>query len=184
MKKKITLAVICAILSCVCLIGTTFAWLTAETAPIKNTFTVGDINITLEETTSTYKMVPGNDIAKDPKVTVKAGSEACWLFVKIEKSSNFNTYMTYEVDVTDGNWTLYSEAGNVAIYYREVAATDTDLPFEILKGNKVSVLESVTKDKLNEAKTDAPTLTFTAYAVQYHVDKIDTAAEAWAIANP
>ena len=191
MKKKITITIICAVLSCVCLIGTTFAWLTAKTDPITNTFTVGDINITLKETKGTevtggrqFKMLPGNDIDKDPTVTVKAGSEACWLFVKIDKSANFGTYMTYTVDTTAGNWTLYSETTTEVVYYREVAATDIDLPFEIIKGNKVTVLSSVTKDMLEAAKTNAPTITFTAYAVQYHDDKIDTADEAWAIANP
>ncbi|MGN1231703.1 MAG: hypothetical protein ACI4TP_07365, partial [Anaerotignum sp.] len=43
-------------------------------------YTYGDINIELEETTgTTYEIVPGNDLTKDPKVTVKAGSEDCWL---------------------------------------------------------------------------------------------------------
>ena len=189
MKKKITITIICAVLSCVCLIGTTFAWLMDKTDPITNTFTVGDINITLEETKGTeitgarqFKMLPGNDIEKDPTVTVEAGSEACWLFVKIDKSANFGTYMTYTVDTTAGNWTLYSETTTEVVYYREVAATDIDLPFEIIKGNKVTVLSSVTKDMLEAAKTNAPTITFTAYAVQRD-SNVDTAAEAWTIAN-
>ena len=65
-------------------IGGTLAWLTDTTEPVTNTFTYGDINITLAETTEVYKMVPGNSISKDPSVTVESGSEACWLFVKVE----------------------------------------------------------------------------------------------------
>ena len=82
MKKKITL-LLSLVLAVAMGIGGTLAWLTAKTEAVKNTFTVGNINITLTETTTNYKMVPGQTIAKDPKVTVKAGSEACWLFVKI-----------------------------------------------------------------------------------------------------
>ena len=58
-----------------CVAGGTVAWLVAKTDPVVNTFTYGDINITLAETTGPdYKIIPGKDIEKDPKVTVTAGS--------------------------------------------------------------------------------------------------------------
>lgn len=67
-----------------CAVGGTIAWLTATTEPVVNTFTYGKIKIELTETTGTeYKIIPGVNISKDPKVTVKADSEACWLFVKV-----------------------------------------------------------------------------------------------------
>ena len=76
MKKK-TLALVLALTLLVAgVVGGTLAWLTDQTAEVKNTFTVGDINIGLTETTADYKMVPGNTIAKNPTVTVKADSEA------------------------------------------------------------------------------------------------------------
>ena len=94
MKKK-TLALVLALTLLVAgVVGGTLAWLTAQTAEVKNTFTVGDINIGLTETTTDYKMVPGNTIAKDPTVTVKANSEACWLFVKVTESENLDTFIT------------------------------------------------------------------------------------------
>lgn len=92
MKKKV-LSIVAVVLVLCCAIGGTLAWLTDKTDPVVNTFTVGDINIELKETTTNYKMVPGNTITKDPKVTVKANSEACWLFVKVEKSSNFDSFI-------------------------------------------------------------------------------------------
>ena len=178
MKKKITITIICAVLSCVCLIGTTFAWLTAKTDPITNTFTVGDINITLTEGNALdLKMIPGKEITKDPKVTVKANSEACWLFVKIEKSTNFDTYMTF--DVADG-WTVLS--GQTGVYYREVGAVDADTDFYVIKNNQVKVSEDVTKTELQAAASSAPTLTFTAYAVQQ--EGVADATTAWGHANP
>jgi len=176
MKNKITITIICAVLSCVCLIGTTFAWLTAKTDPITNTFTVGDINITLTEGDALdLKMIPGKTITKDPKVTVKAGSEACWLFVKIEKSANFDDYMTFAV--ADG-WTEL-ESG---VYYREVDAVDADTDFNVIKNNQVKVSEDVTKTELQAAASSAPTLTFTAYAVQQ--EGVADATTAWDHANP
>ena len=156
-------------------VGGTIAWLTASTAPVTNTFTVGDINIELKETTTNYKMVPGNEISKDPKVTVKAGSENCWLFVKIEKSNNLDSFITYEV--ADG-WTALDATQYPGVYYREVTDITTDKPFAVLKDNKVKVIETVTKQQLEAVKTaNQPTLTFTAYAVQK--DNIDSAADAW-----
>lgn len=161
-------------------VGGTIAWLTASTAPVTNTFTVGDINIELNETTTDYKMVPGNIIAKDPKVTVEAGSEACWLFVKIEKSSNLDSFITYTVA---DDWKPL--AGVDGVYYREVNATDAaaGVTFSVLKDDRVTVKDTVTKTMMN-ALTDAtrPTLTFTAYAVQK--DNIADAATAWAKLNP
>ncbi|MEI3142371.1 MAG: TasA family protein [Oscillospiraceae bacterium] len=97
MKKK-TLALVLALTLLVAgVVGGTLAWLTDQTAEVKNTFTVGDINIGLTETTTDYKMVPGNTIAKDPTVTVKANSEACWLFVKVTESENLDTFITYAI---------------------------------------------------------------------------------------
>ena len=138
---------------------------------------MGDINIELKETTTNYKMVPGNTISKDPKVTVQANSEACWLFVKVEKSSNFDSFMTY--DMADG-WTALP--GVTGVYYREVAATTAATDFSVLKDNSVLVKDSVTKADLNALTRDTfPTLTFTAYAVQK--DNIATATDAWTKAN-
>ena len=159
-------------------IGGTVAWLTDKTGTITNTFTAGDINITLAETTgNTYKMVPGNTIAKNPKVTVEAGSEASWLFVKVEKSANFDTFMTYTM--ADG-WTLVP--GQTNVYYREVGAMTEDTSFDVIKGNQVTVKETVTKSDLEAVKTaNQPTLTFTAYAVQKA--NVDTVEAAWNLAK-
>lgn len=172
MKKKV-LSIVAVVLVLCCAIGGTLAWLTDKTAPVKNTFTVGDINIELTETTTNYKMVPGNTISKDTKVTVKANSEACWLFVKVEKSVNFDSFMTY--DMADGWTELPSVTG---VYYREVAATTAATDFSVLKGDSVSVKDTVTKADLNALTQNTfPTLTFTAYAVQK--DNVADAATVW-----
>lgn len=154
--------------------GSTIAWLVTSTDPVVNTFTYGDINITLAETTGTnYKIVPGVDITKDPTVTVKAGSEACYLFVKVVEAGDFvEDKVTYEI--ADG-WTALT--GEDGVYYREVSAATADKAFSVLKDNKITVDSELTKEDVNAITTN-PTLTFTAYAVQK--DGIADAAAAWA----
>ena len=192
MKKKSLALVLALAMIVVCVVGGTLAWLIDKTDPVKNTFTYGDINIKLEETGTTaaadgsatkeFKMIPGYTIAKDPKVTVLAGSEKCYLFVKVDKSANFDTFMTY--NMADG-WTALT--GVNGVYYRVVDASATNQEFGVLKNDKVTVSGDVTKAMLN-ALTEAtqPTLTFTAYACQYMKNNTEhfTAADAWAKVNP
>lgn len=167
-------------------VGATFAWLTAKSDTVVNTFTYGDINITLEENTgSDYKIIPGVDIEKDPLVTVLAKSEACWLFVKVEEE-NWPAF-TYgegsarkvDYDIAEG-WTKGGGTSIPAnVYYREVDASNADQEFPVLKGNKITVSDTLTKiDIKGISTTTPPKLSITAYAIQK--DGMDTAAEAWA----
>ena len=188
MKKGLIIAA--AMILAVCLgIGGTLAYLFTQTNSVVNTFEYGDVNIDLTETVSgttqsaatnkvenkNFKMIPGNTLTKDPKAIVKANSEDCWLFVKIDKSANFGDFMTFEIAT---GWTEL-EAG---VYYREVSKSTADQPFSILQNDAVKVKEDVLKTQLNAlVAANYPTLTFTAYAVQKA--NVANAAAAWAIAN-
>ena len=182
MKKK-SLALLLAIaLVVVGAVAGTVAWLTDKTPSVTNTFTTSDINIELKETKNNFQMIPGWNIEKDPKVTVKTGSEACYLFVKLEKSTDFDTFMTYEM--AEG-WTALP--GNDGVFYREVAAATADTTFEVLKDNQVTVKGTVTKEQMNDLTADTyPTLTVTAYASQLYKNNTEkfTAAAAWANIAP
>lgn len=181
-STKVFLSLLALVLVVGCAVGGTIAWLTATTDPVVNTFTYGKINIELTETTGTeYKIIPGVNISKDPKVTVKAGSEACWLFVKVAEEGTFvANRVTYSIG--DG-WTALDATNHPGVYYREVEAVTVDTDFYVLAGDTtypngvVTVSEELTKAEVNSVATQ-PKLTFTAYAVQK--DGIDTAAEAWA----
>ena len=198
LSGKLVVAMLAVTLLIGCAIGGTVAWLTDKTEAVVNTFTYGDINIDLWEhaydaTTNAlgnskvtkvenYKIIPGVDLPKDPTVTVKANSEACWLFVKVEKSGTFVTdKVTYSIDDT-----VWTQLDNVAgVYYKKIdtlTASETD--YNILKDKKVTVSQGLTKNEINsiEEGQKNPTLTFKAYAVQ--LDAAQTAADAWAIANP
>ena len=126
MKKRTLTILIAVVLVVACAVGGTLAWLTAQSDVVTNTFTAGDINITLNETTgNTYKMIPGNKIAKDPKVTVAAGSEDCWLFVKVNTENNVDAYLKYAIAA---GWNQLKDNDNndiSGVYYREVTANAT-----------------------------------------------------------
>lgn len=181
LSGKLVVAMLAVTLLIGCAIGGTVAWLTAKTEAVVNTFTYGDINITLAETTgSSYKIIPGVDIAKDPKVTVKKDSEACWLFVKVEEEGTFVAgKVTYSI--ADGWTKLTGVTGVDNVYYREVNAVTADTSFDVIKDNKVNVKDTLTKEDIKSITTN-PTLTFTAYAVQK--DGIDTVEAAWEKVKP
>ena len=169
--------------------GATFAWLTAKTDPVVNTFTYGDINITLAENTgSDYKIIPGVDIRKDPKVTVEAGSEACWLFVKVDEENwptltyvdGENTVRKVNYGIADGWMKGDGTSIPANVYYREVAANDANQEFPVLKDNKITVSNTLTKIDI-KGLSATPKLSITAYAIQK--DGMTDAAAAWAAIN-
>ena len=205
MKKKSLALVLALAMIVVCVVGGTLAWLIATTPEVKNTFTYGDINIKLEETDATvsadgsatkeFKMIPGYTIDKDPTVTVVKDSEDCYLFVKVEKSTNFDNYMNYAID---NAWTEL-ESG---VYYIKIdTEAKKDVAYSVLgagsetysnveytwSDNQVLVKPTVTKADMNALNADGaqPTLTFTAYAVQLNKNNTTefTAEEAWALAK-
>ena len=177
-------------------IGGTVAWLTADGGTVTNTFTESDIDIALSETKpekKTAPMVPGWTIDKDPKVTVEADSEDCWLFVKITESTNpdLDAYISYAI--ATGWETVQAEDANGEIVIgRKVYKDDVTKEFGILgagsytdpmgtdqdtnddfpiswTADEVCVKPSVTEDMMTAITGDGkaqPTLSFQAYAVQ------------------
>lgn len=174
-------------------IDQTLAWLVSESNPVVNTFTYGKIDLTLSETDTTldqdqneytnlYEMVPGQiigdfdgGIKKDPLVTIAEGSEACWLFVELVESDNFDEFMEYSVLTGNGHWTALDSVEDV--YYREVTEAETQIQYWIIENNEVRVKDNI-KEKLNTLQ-ELPTLSITAYAVQRN--GIETVQDAWAL---
>lgn len=190
-----------------CAIGGTIAWLTDKTDEVQNTFTVGDINIDLTETGTdangkkNYDIVPGDTETKDPKVTVEANSEACWLFVKVIETNNLEVnvigsdpvtkekVLQYSVITGTDGWTKLDGVDNV--YYREVdaATAKAGVSYYVLTNNQVKISENVTKSHFDTLTANKPTLTFTAYAIQsanladQDNDGNVDAADAWELVN-
>ena len=191
MKKKLT-TVLAIVLVVALSVAGTYAYLTSKTATIKNTFTVGNVNIDLTETWNTdadnngtndcwkMQLIPGTSAVKDPTVTVKADSEKCYLFVKFEEKNSPATYLSYTSTLTDAKgWTKLNTESNV--WYRVVDKASTDTSFVLLQadgnGNMVTVKDTVTNTNMTAASKAE--LVYTAYACQYEGFEND-AAGAWA----
>ena len=193
MKKKVTIAVVALALVLCFTIGGTLAWLMDTTDPVQNTFTSGDVDITLVETPNTdtdndgiadswsAQMIPGNTYAKNPKVTVTDSTDVdCWLFVRFEENGNAGTYLTYTSTLTTENGWTQGNGNDIPlnVWYREVSKDANTKSWELLVANTVTVKDSVTKG--NMAKAQEAELVFTAYAAQK--DNL-TAEAAWALFN-
>ena len=190
MKKKALATVVATSLLIGGVFGGTLAYLMDTTQEVENTFTIGSVDVELEESNDLdLKMEPSITKKKDPKVTVAKGSESCYLFVKaveanneydFDKDGTVDKYILWDVR---SDWTKLDGEDNV--WYRTVTQDDKkDQVFYILTGTTTyengsfSTNEKVTVDGMKAAAGNEPSLTFKAYAVQQA--GIDSAAEAWA----
>lgn len=97
--RRVLLLVACAVLLVSLSVGATLAYLTYETEEVKNTFTVGSVEISLDETDvneygvatgnprdteNEYKLLPGHAYTKDPQVHVISGSEPAYIRILVE----------------------------------------------------------------------------------------------------
>ena len=101
-KRKALLLSLCAVLLVVASIMGTMAYLTSSDT-VTNTFTVGKVQITLDEAAvnldgtpiegaarvkqNSYKLLPSHTYTKDPTVTVKAGSELSYVKMTVTFSN-------------------------------------------------------------------------------------------------
>lgn len=190
MKKKIVSVCLVVCLLATAIIGTTLAYFTDD-ATVTNTFTVGKVTITMDETdvdlygvkdgetrvtANDYKLIPGREYIKDPIIHVDSGSEDCYLFVTID---NGISAVIEDLELT--GWT----EGDGYYYY-----VDTGLNYDadgkvVSGGSDVNVFRSFTVKTTVDADglraVDGETIVVNAYAVQ--ADGFDTAAAAWSAAK-
>ena len=120
--KRIVLLALAAVMLATAVVAGTFAYLQYQTGPMKNTFTIGNITLDITEPIASshlndgykFEIKPGYKIAKDPVITVKENSFACYLFVEIKESSDFDDFMSYEVITENDKGTV----GNVLNVYK------------------------------------------------------------------
>ncbi len=189
-KTKALALAICAVLLVITTVFVTVAYLTSSDT-VTNTFTVGKVAITLDETdvdlngtkdgdtrvkANTYKLMPGHTYTKDPIVHIDANSEDCWVFVKVvnEIAAIEDNTKTVEAQMTENGWTAVDGATNVYAYKEIANANDNINVFANFKING-----SINGTTL--ATYENKTIVVTAYAVQ--ADGFDTAAAAWTAAN-
>ena len=167
--KKVLLLVLCAALLVGASVAGTVAYLTSQDV-VTNTFTVGKVEITLDEAKvdvygvvdanatsrvqeNTYKLVPGHTYVKDPIVHVSADSENCWLFVKIVNGS-----ADAVINGLDTNGWTQIGTSNYWAYGTEAVAGGSNVPVFDSFTYKATVTDP--------SADDAKTIVVTAYAIQ------------------
>ena len=184
-KTKKILAMACAMaLSAAIAVGGTLAYLTS-TDEVVNTFTVGKVAITLDETDvdnstpgendrdqeNAYKLMPGSSYIKDPIIHVSADSEVSWLFVKLENGlKDIIADTTIENQMIANTWTLIDAENNIYAYGSPVSAGANIQTFA-----SFTIKGDVSNETLNTY--EGKTIVVTAYAVQQ--EGFDTAQAAW-----
>lgn len=191
MKKKTLTIAIALVLVVALAVGATYAYLTASSGPVKNTFVVGgavkqgdlelfehvakknaDGSYTLDPAKKTdgnaYTVMPGVDLPKDPTVNVKAASGAYYLFVEVTKGEKVDGE-TLDYAVDSSKWIRLNIEGREVYAYTADGQTPTILNAElsnvaILKGNTITVSDDVAK--VGALTADTAKLTFQAYACQ------------------
>lgn len=160
MKKKIIAVCLIVAMAAIAVVGGTLAWFTDDEVAT-NTFTVGNVDITLTEPnwTSTGsqdapEVYPGEPLAKDPTVK-NDGANPCFVRIKVTgldclaPASN----ITYRTDYVPGklgdNWVLHTDG---YFYYNKVLAVGatTDalfdqivIPTDLENGNAESEFDVV-----------------------------------------
>lgn len=201
--KKALAILLCAALLVGGTIAGTVAYLTAKTGPVTNTFTSGNVAITLNETdvdddtnendnvtvdgvvrdtANAYHLIPGETYTKDPAVYVAANSEDSWIFVKVvnQLASYEAADNTIAAQIKANGWTeLTKDSG---IYYKSYTKATTE--------QKLPVFGTLTIDAAEQLGADwtavsGKTITVTAYAVQASNGNNSTFSveQAWAIAE-
>ena len=201
MKKKILVACLCVALAVLTVAGTTLAYLTSHDT-VTNTFTVGNVAITLDEKdtddstpnaerdkANAYLLMPGKNYEKDPTVHVANTSENSWIFVKVENgistfeaasSTDANGYKSIADQIKANDWTeLTGVTGVTGVYYKKFSKPDNttgNTDWVVFSNFQISdTANSV--DGWSTIGTNN-NIVVTAYAIQK--EGFNTAAAAWA----
>ena len=194
MKKKTLTVAIALVLVVALAVGATYAYLTAQTPAVKNTFVAGgavadkdlelfehkavknaDGTYTLgSDTTASnaYTVMPGVNLPKDPTVTVEKASGEYYLFVEVTKGEKVDgDTLSYAVD--SSKWVRLAVDGREVYAYTADSKTPAILNSAlenvlVLKpgadGNTIQV--SGDNAKVAALTADNSALTFNAYACQ------------------
>lgn len=187
-------------------VGATVAYLTS-TDSVTNTFTVGNVALTLDETNTDgkdgegnaneneardkaneYHLLPGQSYVKDPIVHVAANSENSYVFVKVVNglapieeatSDEEGGYKNIEAQIIANGWTKLDNVDNV--YYRSYAKSETVTNYTVF--TKVQLKgEGLVNGPAGDGEISIDTygeanITVTAYAIQ--AVGFDSANAAW-----
>ena len=165
-----------------CVAGGTLAWLVDSSETVTNTFSVGDINITLSETTGTsYKILPGGTSAKDPTLKIQQGSEKCWVYVLVDNTVVLNGEVVATPNIDKSDWSVVETNGTKTLYrYKAVVdASSVEQPLPVF--TTVAYADTITKDNIDTLKDTKIVITGYAHQSENTTQAVaDEAAKAWA----
>ena len=187
MKKKILAMSLCVVMLAIAIVGGTLAYFT-DTDTETNTFTVGKVAITLDESPvndagvvqegnrvkeNTYKLIPGHEYTKDPIVHVDADSENSWIFIKVENQlGDIEAEKLIATKITDNGWTELTDGSG--IYYKEYVPGTTATDLNVFEKFKLT-------DDADVSTYAGKTIKVFAYAIQK--DGFTTPEAAWTELN-
>ena len=178
-NKKFLMMMLAMVLVCVVSVAGTLAYLTATTQSVKNTFVAAELadlvldeskangsngNYTLDTNTrvqaNNYTVVPGVNLPKDPKVTVKGLEQTAYLYIEVIDA--LPSTITWEMRDT---WTEVTgktgkNGGKIYAYNAIIQPNTADQEFFIIKDDTMVVASNY------EKTTAAQELTFYAYLCQ------------------
>ena len=203
-KRKALIMVLCAVLLVSTTMFATIAYLKSEDT-VNNTFTVGNVQITLDEaevdlygtpvegnnrvTENKYKLIPGHKYIKDPSVTVMAGSEDCYVRVLVTLNkrealynlpSSINIENCFEINYeywTYKNMTqdIDNDTYTYEFWYKEIVKTSGENNTLSAVFETITVPDVLTNDQLQTL--DELQINVVAHAIQ--ADGFESATEAW-----
>ena len=203
MKKKTLTIAIALVLVVALAVGATWAYLTATSGPVVNTFTVGKVldnngDFTINEhpiknpnaTNGVYQLdtsatpvtevtygavMPGVDLPKDPTVTIKANALKADAYLFVVVDNQMASELTYN---PDSAWKSLGTSADGKKTLLTLVADDGKLTAGNTTDLTWKVLAGDTVEVADEITSpDLGTLTFNAYLVQ--AGDFGSAANAW-----
>ena len=199
MKKRTVALLLALVLVFGVAVGGTIAWLTSQTATVTNSFTAGNVTITLDEakvdeygvpvtgaarvTENEYKLINGQTYTKDPTIHVQTGSEDCYVYVTVDNGLAGLDDGTIAAQMTANGWVKLDgvKVGELDVYYlaSSAGANDGKLNADgsVSAGKDVVVFESFTISGTANLGS-AQDVVIVGYAIQRA--NMTSAADAWA----
>lgn len=187
-NKKALALVLCAVMLVATSIFGTLAYLTDTDNAVTNTFTVGKVEIALDEAkvnlygnpvdaegtavafenaprvlANSYKLIPGHTYLKDPTVHVSNDSENCYVFVRINNGiasvETTEAGKTIAEQMAANGWSAVKDETNVYYYNKDNVSI-------VVAGANLPVFANFTINSANEEITDYSDVVVNAYAIQ------------------
>jgi len=148
--------------------GSTLAYMTATTEKVTNTFTLGNVSITLTEdawgnNNDPHPLYPGTPVAKDPTIT-NTGRTNAWVWMEMTVPAEVYPYLEFQTIDTSA-WIIDDDdvaaTGEVTLLYRSTLAPNgTAIPFTAVElaedANLPNTLESFNIEIVAYAIQDKP----------------------------